>query len=155
MHQLLNQTLHGEEGANHHDKGGEDQRGPVHELDFPRVGLLKHPEMHHRGEHERRDDIAEVSDDAENVLEERNEIGDEGDEHDLHDAEDDVHGVGDEVLSLGAGAPVSLDHLVDGLHPERESADDGDDHQQVDRDGEPRAVGERLQDVALHAVRWE
>ena len=111
--------------------------------------------MHYSREYKRSDNITEVSDDAENILKEGHEISDQRDENDLHNSENDINGVADEVLSLRAGPPVALDHLVHRLHPERESADHRDDHEQIYRDREPRAVGKGLQDVALHAVGWE
>ena len=153
MHQLFNQTLHRQSRTHHHNERGEDERGPVHQLNSPRVHPSKHPQMHHCGEHKRSNHIAEVSDDAQNVLKEGHEIRHQRDAHDLHDSEHDIHRVRDEVLTLRARAPVSLDHLVHRLHPQRESADHRDHHQQIHRDREPRAVRERLQDVALHAVR--
>ena len=102
--------------------------------------------MHECGEDEGGDVISEVTDDGENIPEVRDEVGNNGNQDDFDDAEEDIDGVGDEDAALGAGAPVALDHLVDRLHPERESADDGDHHQQVHGDRDPRVV--------LHLLRY-
>lgn len=110
--------------------------------------------MHECGEDEGGDVISEVTDDGENIPEVRDEVGNNGNQDDFDDAEEDIDGVGDEDAALGAGAPVALDHLVDRLHPERESADDGDHHQQVHGDRDPRAVRQRVHDVVLHLLRY-
>lgn len=110
--------------------------------------------MHECGEDEGGDVISEVTDDGENIPEVRDEVGNNGNQDDFDDAEEDIDGVGDEDAALGAGAPVALDHLVDRLHPERESADDGDHHQQVHGDRDPCAVRQRVHDVVLHLLRY-
>ena len=150
---VVNQRLDRHNSADNHQNGREDEGEPIQRFHAARVLLLEDDEVHPGGEDEGRDVVGEVTHHAENVAELRHEPRDERDQDDLHDAEDNVRWVGDEVLALGARAPVALHHLVDRLHPQREAADDRDHHHDVHRNSHPRAVRQRLQDVALHAVR--
>lgn len=149
---MINQRLNRNERADHHQHGREDQGKPVERLDAALVLLLEDHEVHPRGEDEGGDVVREVAHHAEDVAELRDEPGHQRDQHNLHNTEDDVRRVGDEVLALRRGAPVALDHLVHGLHPERETTDDGDHHQNVDRHRDPGEVGQRLQNIALHTM---
>ena len=110
--------------------------------------------MHPGGEDEGGDVIGEISNHGENITEMRHEISNHGNHHNLEDSPENIDGVGDEYLSLGDLSPVSLDHFVDRLHPERESADDGDDHEKVDGIGNPGTVRQRLDNVIHHTVSW-
>ena len=149
---MINQRLDRHIGTDDHQNGGENQSEPIHRFNAARIPALEDDQMHPRGEDERRDVVGEVSDNAENVAELWHKPRHQRDQNNLHDTENNISGIRDEVLSLGAWSPMSFHHLVHRLHPQRESTDDRDDHHDVHGHRHPRAVRQRLQNITLYAV---
>ena len=108
--------------------------------------------MHPSGEDEGGDVICEVSDHRQDITKVRDEVSHDGNNHNLEDSPENVDGAGDEHLTLGNLTPVSLNHFVDGLHPERESTNDGDDHEQINGVSNPSAIRKRLNNIIHNLV---
>ena len=150
-HTLLEELLQRERSANDHDDDRHDQRRHVQAHDGGAGSVAEEHDVHDGGEDEGREHIREVADQRQDIREGRDQTRHQTHQHNLHRAEDQVFPRGDEDLAMLHIIP--LDRLVDGLHPQREAADDRDHHHDVHRNSHPRAVRQRLQDVALHAVR--
>lgn len=149
---VLNQSLEGHGRADNHQDEREEEDEPIEELNSAASLLAEERKMHPSGEDEGGDVIREVSDHRQDIAKVRYEVSHDGDDHNLEDSPENVDRAGDEHLTLGDLTPVSLDHFVDGLHPERESTNDGDDHEQIDGISNPSAIRKRLDDIIHNLV---
>lgn len=149
-HTLLEELLQRERSANDHDDDRHDQRRHVQAHDGGAGSVAEEHDVHDGGEDEGREHIREVADQRQDIREGRDQTRHQTHQHNLHRAEDQVLPRGDEDLAMLH--IITLDRLVDGLHPQREAAHDGEPHHQVQQPAQRKAIRQRCDDALLHAL---
>ena len=149
-HTLLEELLQRERSANDHDDDRHDQRRHVQAHDGGAGSVAEEHNVHDGGEDEGREHIREVADQRQDIREGRDQTRHQTHQHNLHRAEDQVLPRGDEDLAMLH--IITLDRLVDGLHPQREATHDGEPHHQVQQPAQRKAIRQRCDDALLHAL---